>query len=326
MDIENLKYIGDQILGYLSLLRDKTFMETLREGIEFDFREYGSFPVSVGCTAKFTSNYPRPEDVGITCRVVPTHPLDNYDLTNLKEKRFYFQLTIKDKITNKMVRLSIRLSTIMKVFDNMKRTHASIIRQTVTKQIGFKNLIIVDSKNPDLNEICLQLGIYLFREGLFNDKWVLYGLYQEVVKSLVKDIDLDDTAIFDRLLKRFLIPSHVRSFRIYLNIMLKELKSQEFKKQDRFGLPKQTIYTLIRRGYIHVPKEKGKYNYNDGTLYMEIQVYKKNKDNRITLQDFAKILSENREITIESAERTLRRWKAKGLTLQQIAQQIKSES
>jgi len=212
----------------------------------------------------------------------------------------------------------------------------------------FRNLIIVDTderqSQRELLEVALQVGIYFLREGVFKKEMELYPLFIKATNRFKKNEGQDDTNIFKRLLKRYLIPTQATSFRAYMYAMLNEVRRQstshaigttknvefyggedinvEGSGQYICGVPNQTVYTLIRRGKLKIPPNG--YNHYDWEKGKgEIENYKKQRGEGKLQKALANRIADEKNIAYRSAQRQIQRLKKQGLTLREIIEKLK---
>ena len=237
-----------------------------------------------------------------------------------------------------------------------KNSDHSEISLVVCREVD--NLIIVGSEpRKEFDEICLQAGIYLLRHGILEKQaqGELYRLFEEVIKKFpiykkVEKLELDTIKVFEKIVDIFKVPFNANSFKIYLKLHIHGLVRKEpalikvtdpddpddpdststssypdleghhrlIKGNDRWGIPEQTLYTLIRRGKVHAKKKFGRYVY-DNDLYEQVWSLRKEKKKWEYLTN---LLAEKRNIPKKSAQTSIQRWRKKGLSLEEIEERV----
>lgn len=338
MNIKNLEFITNQILQSLDQLREKGYTEGLIDLVYESSNEDEKLEAILAqqahadsdddvCYCEFELYFK--DNPKVVLLTVGWTPLDEGDAISTRGRKapprhVFYTTSGKIYIDRK----------------NLNKVYFSVNPENIEE--GFKNLIIVPNK-PDFDEICFQVGMYLYREDVFKDKGLLYGLFQKIMKRIGVNTELqvekgkkgffegaNDTDIFQRVIERFEIPNRAESFRIYLRMLIKDMKrlfKTEVETQERFNIPRQTRYTWLRRKKIKLPRINGRYQYDQidvnqlAWLKMKREERKKWEEES---QVLASYLSEKESISIESAKRKLRRWKKKDLTFEEMARKIKA--
>lgn len=251
METEHLKYIADVTLQELK----KHLIE--REGTKDHVRklkdEFKSLPSYYELrSAKHSSPYPDP---GLNILVYSSYVVETGDLV----ENLYFGLQLK-RNCELLIDLIIRWTPLDFQIDTQLKTLRSGLRRTLEKEEeSCNNLIIISGEIP-LDEIALQIGIYLTRARVI-DIWTIYPLFQKVLKTFGVEGE-EDVEFFDKLVRGYRVPNHAASFRTYLWMLSKDIKRQTETWDRRiFGVSRNTLYTLIHRGKLKVLRDsKGKYD------------------------------------------------------------------
>ncbi|GJM15560.1 MAG: hypothetical protein DHS20C13_08870 [Thermodesulfobacteriota bacterium] len=317
---EKIRYVAAQIY---ERFHDKNYWE----GKELDLKELDKEVPNSIYTSSDVLNYSVPKsesylDPGIT--------LITRDLTSTPTLPEYYEITFLEASSEFII--TIRHKPLFRTGIRMKGKLASLNQKlNVRKRIesnpskgGKQNLIIINH-STDIEEISLQLGICLYRQGL-TDKWVVFDLFQSLLRQQGQLYDLTDAydleKIFNLLIERFCLPNNAQSFRAYLKMLSKDLKRQINKNDiDMFGIPKSTIYRWIRENKLSVPKLNGYYEWSQINKSELIGLSNRRKS-RGTITELIRLYSEKRNIKFESAKRTIKRWKRKGLSIRDIAERI----
>lgn len=190
----------------------------------------------------------------------------------------------------------------------------------------FKNLIFIKS-DSNFHEIVLQIGIYCYQEGLIEDTKGLKQTFRKVMRFYSFKIDFDDSKIFEYLISNYQLPNDYRSLKFSIKPLIWNIVRQEFKNDDRYvNVSKNTVYTWLKRNQIQIPKSyDGTYDYDevDVDRLNELKMKRQAREDAQALNErFAPVLAIKRNISKESAKRTLRRMKNKGLKPKEIEELI----
>jgi hypothetical protein len=85
-----------------------------------------------------------------------------------------------------------------------------------------------------------------------------------------------------------------------------------------YGLKKPTVYTLIRRGKINIPRKFGRYDFDGEEAKKEIDNYRSHKYDMDRLNQEAEKTAARKGIKVESVMKTIRRKKKKGMSADEI--------
>jgi len=91
----------------------------------------------------------------------------------------------------------------------------------------------------------------------------------------------------------------------------------EYRKSRR-GIPKSTIYTLIRRRQINIPRRFGRYDFDSEEAKKEIDNYKSHNNDMFKLKKEAENSSKKNGVKVDSVKRKIRRLKKKGKSVDEI--------
>ena len=348
MTYKDFEYISDQIFTFLSNEKERK----VKAPNDSPDRALGLE------VCDFPSNFPKPNwlnEIFVAERMSLTDGAEYY-----KYDYFEFSLFIAKGDMIKEVLLTVRWEPLphdekisLKGRNAPKRTsHYTIAGKfDITRDIeeGYRNLIIVDGTTSS-EEVNFQIASYLIQESIAKDCIILLPEFKKLIIKADKRIDINSVDIDNILIsaaKRFSIPNDSKSFISYLRLLLRRVKkivkvndildysgelssegdilSVEMDSDNIQGVNIYTLYTLIHRGKLFVPKDsKGRYQWDE--VKEQIDIYKdqlSSKDEKKrNISYLSQKLSEAREISIDSSKRTIRRWRKKGMSNEIIARKI----
>jgi len=204
----------------------------------------------------------------------------------------------------------------------------------------FKNLLFIKSHST-LEDVALQIGIYSYQNGLIVNKMNLYSLFfvivneiypvysiqdEKGVTTLQNKVEISDTDLYDNVIKNFQLPNDYKSIRNIIKQLFRYSEFQPFKVQDRYEVPPDTIYSWLKRKQLQIPKNaNGTYDYDEVEVdrLNELKIKRRAMLEAKALNNYlAPILAKKRNTSLESAKRTIRRWKKKGLKPKKLKEKI----
>lgn len=332
MDYKIVTYIADQIMGYLKADRP---------------RGEGTGYIKAG----YPSQEEKPCDVRIWYTPDPQFFYVKWD-PNPERKRESFSgdpnsfcfddIVLEVEPERKQGHISVWVNdlerTWVRYFEKGRRLkRAKRKREQERRWLKLQNVVIVrNSLDIDRDELCLQIGCYLAKNGILNDAagWELYRIFQKYVKNnfTVYWRKIENTGkyltVFKNLCSNFMISFDVNCFKSYLGITLYGMyipeKREAILRQADLKLSGDlpcklelgsSFYDPIYLGKVQAKKEKGKYI----DIPAILEQIKKLKEQKEIKQSMAETLASKRGIGKKSAMRTIQRWRKEGLSEEEMA-------
>lgn len=298
MNYENIIYLADQILGHI------------KEGWD---QQRKTWQIS----AIYPSKAGKPFNVRIYHTPDPSFFYVNW---KINEKPGHLTIHLK-RLKEEDYRWKCRKKTRSKAGKRI-RAEESALR--------FKNIIILP-ENPSEDELCLQAGCYLIRDGFLDnaEKWKIYKLFDKYVSKHLLPLWLkiskapEGHKAFENLCKYFKIPADEKDFYKYLKTTFTGIAKTLYKKSPdyfNYNAKKElgsTFYAWIYSGKIKPQKVKGKYVLTP-EISIQLEKYlddkKQHGDERKGLIEFAK----EKGMNPESLLRNARRWRRKGILQEKV--------
>lgn len=279
MGIENIKFIADQIISYLNRVRNNKYRKDNRRSLLqakeqiLEATNWYADDILGYDICDFKSKYPKPKNLQYPYLIREISSISRQDI-------LYFQLILHSKRrADKPIVLTIRWTPLKKqdqisergrpIKHKGKRVLPRAREDIHRDRRDLRNLIIIGT-NPNFDQLCLQIGIYLRRERIFRDKWALYEIFQRVAKTVKRNVD--DIIVFEKLIKNFMIPNRAESLKTYLAMLLKEIQTHERPVNapsisDLYSITDDSFPYESREILDKENEENSKNKYNDYTVY-----------------------------------------------------------
>lgn len=323
MNVSGLNFIIDQILGQLQVFPEGKF----HEGQLVEYMRV--FP---GGEAYKKANYPSKHRRPCNLRIY--------------EHKNSFLLRGIDEETRKKIILSIRCNPLSdKSLLKTRRKNYRRARDFAEQKLEYKNLIVIEKRRINQDDLRLLAGIYLARDGVIerNDIW---ELFEEFIRKSYRTSWQDGGTPFEvfheYLLKNFKIPTSIRAFRSYLCLIWKKeiknnlpgikidqkiLESKFSNEQNEIenpyvtpsmNVPESTKYEWMKLGKIKGVKRKGwRYELPDDFEEQIEKLAEKKEEKRLLAEMARSITAEGQKV--KSTQRKLQRWRKRGLSIEEIS-------